>query len=230
MAVPERHRARETPTVTLKTYAHVVEANAREAARAIGRGLHQYAPWLPTWLMVWVASLGMVLELLGLVLATRGIALVYSKTFQRSVCADLWSDITRWFRETVLRKRPPPTTVHGSMAGSFAFAGSAFAQVRPGAPPTEASPEEQIDYLMRAVDALSDEGTRTREHAQAKAQEAEQRVGKRIDRLSERLDETGRELGTVHTALFGVNGSGLRETVSGLTITAVGVLLSLAGL
>ena len=90
--------------------------------------------------------------------------------------------------------------------------------------------DERLAYLKEYVEVLSSELVTTRKAARDLIAESEDRSTKQIAALSSRIDATDNRVASVRAAITGTNGTGLRRAATGLAITFVGVLLTLAGL
>lgn len=162
--------------------------------------------------MVWLAFAGIVLQIAGLALAVRGVSLTYRQAVPGG---RFWRDtalaFAQWVRIKVFR-RTPDATVHAVAATALAsFSGSAYGQVRPRLPAEDAMTEEQIAYLRRMVEILSNEITEARAFTREVVQEAETRIGTRLDDVSARVDRTATDVASMWNALWGRDGRGLRD-------------------
>ncbi len=54
--------------------------------------------------MVWIAALGLVLQITGLVIASSGISQTYNAMFGRVLWRDLAADLIGWWRRVILRR------------------------------------------------------------------------------------------------------------------------------
>lgn len=76
----------------------------------------------------------------------------------------------------------------------------ALGQQRPPKPGDNATLEEQLAYLTRYVEALSEELVATRAHARELIRAVERRLGNRIDKVSARVHQTNESLTSLRTA------------------------------
>ena len=180
--------------------------------------------------MVWVALIGTALQAIGLVIAIKGLSETYSEALDRSLVGDLREDWKRWVRAPFRRGRRPQV-VYGTGAGVTAtVAMSVSGQIRQSKPVDDATDAERLDYLMRFVEVLSNETAAARQDAKELVREMENKTDARIGEITSRLDETDQRLLTVRAAVLGPDGLGLRHAAIGLSVTFVGVVLSIAGL
>ena len=185
-----------------------------------------------------LATTGAALQVLGLIVAISGVAKTYETVLDRRLLPDLWRNLRRsctaklascwrWIR-TKLLKRPPPQRT-GTASGSVSVIGTATGMItaRLGpAPGADATPQEQIAYLLRSVDQLQSELDRTREQAATELARTRAELSTQNVQISDRLNSAVGEIRQLHSGLVGHDGAGLRTTVIGLAITLVGVVLS----
>lgn len=182
--------------------------------------------------MVWIALAGTALEVVGLTLAVVGVSETYRESLDRDLWHDVRADLGRWFRRAILQKPQARPVYHGvarQTLPSLTF-GQAFGQVRPPKPGDDASNDVKVDYLMRVVELVSQEVTAARAHADTMVRDAEARIAEQNRRVGDQLADADKQLRSLRTALVGIDGSGLRRAAVGLTVTLIGVVLSVAGL
>lgn len=85
-------------------------------------------------------------------------------------------------------------------------------------------------YLRRMVEILSNEIPEARAVTREAVENAETRIGTRLDDVSGRVDRTVANVASMGNALWGQDGRGLRDAALGLAITVVGVALTAFGL
>lgn len=183
---------------------------------------------------LWVALAGIILQVIGVAMAVRGLAATYTEAVgYQSLWRDLWEvDRPRWWGRIAFWQKPEPQTIEVGPVDTMGATGSLglFLTGRPPQPPTDATLEQQVDYLTKLIDAVADELVETRQTAKAEHRELQQYVSERIVEIREEVGPVQSEVRTVRKAAFGHDGGGLRRAVLGLCITGVGIALTAAGL
>lgn len=179
--------------------------------------------------MVWVAFIGVVLQVVGLVIAILGVAKTYRETEGSSLAGGIVLSAQKWFERVVLRKKEDKPAVELA-PDNLVITSSVEAKLRTEAPSDDAPQQEWIAYLNRRTEQLDRQVEEARKHAEAVAASAEKRVKQQLSRLEDRVQKVDSVARAAHHASIGPDGAGLRETAVGLAITAFGVALTLAGL
>lgn len=187
--------------------------------------------------MVWVALAGIFLQVIGIAVAIRGFADSYKTLVgaDRSLRHDLWEqELKRWMRlawQKLRRKEPQPVTVTGrSTLPAMESAAAGFVVSQPEDPGMEAPADQRLDYVHEFVNVLSEAMETNRTQMETKVDETRERLIGQINHVASQVQETRQMVTTFEEATFGRDGKGLRETVLGLVIAAVGILMTIAGL
>jgi ElaB/YqjD/DUF883 family membrane-anchored ribosome-binding protein len=180
--------------------------------------------------MIWIAFVGIILEVVGLGIAVTGLADTHREATDRSLWKDLRADGRQRLRR-VLRRPGSAQVIHGSAASiGIALTSDAYGTVRRPAPAADATIEERVDHLDAVVADALDEIVAVRTHATSQLAEARQHIERQIREVDDRARQTDREVRDFQQAMIGTKGSGLRLAAFGLMVTGAGVLLSICGL
>lgn len=201
--------------------------------------------------VVWVAFVGVVVQLLGLTLAMIGVHGAYQSIVGndgppiRVAILGMLRRVTRraarrtkhalsWPAREIRRRlgRPPPQSVVVNPTGLTvqATTGSPSITVGPAPVPIDAPLDEQVSYLRQRVDDLAANASTERTRWRQAINNTNRKLNERIDDVDQRLGETDRTVHAVRDATVGVDGKALAEAFAGLMLTAVGVALTTAGL
>lgn len=171
--------------------------------------------------MRWWLTAGLLLQVIGLVLAVWGVASTKGDLFPGHPLPHrrAWS----WTKRTVRRRQGRTHTleVSGSIIATSAM--SAFVQTLPGRPDPDATAGEWGTYLERKVDNLAE----LREHDHREWKERTDRLGSSLDtERTERVADVARLEQRIGIAVGGEGGSGLDMAWWGLTLTLVGTVVA----
>lgn len=175
---------------------------------------------------MWWLSIGLALQVIGLVLAVYGIAATKYDLFPGRPLPD--RRVWWWAKRTVLRR--PGTTHTIEVGGSVGIGGalSALVQTLPARPDASASAGEWAVYLEKRIDNLAE----LRDRDQDEWKQRTNRLSERLDsERSERVTEDAQLAQRIGTAIGGEGGRGLDVAWLGLVITLFGTLIAgLAGI
>ena len=180
--------------------------------------------------MVWIAAFGVLLQVLGLAVATCGVAATYQEAVDRRLWPDVRSGFISWVRHLLGRDRAVGQTVHVGGVANISVVGNARLSSRRPEPEDDSPLEEQVAYLLSAVVDIDRTVEADRKAITSQVQAVEERLGTRVDHVSAQVADAHQQLRSVRSALFGADGAGLRRAAVGLVITMIGVGFTVAGL
>ncbi len=180
--------------------------------------------------MVWIAALGLVLQITGLVIASSGISQTYNAMFGRVLWRDLAADLIGWWRRVILR-RPQGQSIEVEPA-TISVEAASLEITRGRRPPPEepATTEDRVRWLDEVTADIYEDLTSVRAAARTTATEVEQRLASEFAAVDSRAARVAKGLEVVRVAVAGSDGAGLRRAVLGLLVTLFGVALTAFGL
>jgi len=180
-----------------------------------------------------VTAAGVVLQLVGLLIAVFGVRSSHLTVTGEPVgwwrpLRELATDSCSWFKRHVLRRRATQSIPGITGTGSLSLnAPSVSISVSLGRPPESASPAEWYRYLERRLDDHSSDIRDERENRMAEMRRVDDTVARLDRKLDDQAAQHSSRLEQLSVGFGGEDGRGLRRTIAGLGITALGVLLTL---
>lgn len=179
--------------------------------------------------MVWFGVVGVVVQFAGIAIAVLGVSRTHAALFGEAAFTASFLRVQTWFTRKVLRR--PGRVVLGSADASIGPASaSGRGVVRPARPGSDATLDEQVAFLRRMVDLLAQESEENQRHAERLVRESKERFDQELAAIRSEASAMQGDLRQVREALVGRDGGGLRLAAWGLSLTAVGLLITIPAL
>lgn len=173
-----------------------------------------------------MAAIGTLFEIVGLTLAANGLSTSYREHLNRPIWPDLLGRFDAWFKRRVLRRQPPPQVVQLGVASEGNIASSVQAKLTPAGLSGSPTIEERISRVERYVEILDDQIEGVRTEFSTEVNRLSRETSQKLDLVSDRIQDLDDEVQGLQRLTVGPEGRGLQDTMVGLLLAAMGIVLT----